>query len=226
MKNIFFAYAWILLTVGIMLTSMAGYYFYLMPKKTVAETPIETEEVILGTTSTAQDNKRDVTSIVETQDARAILVANFLERYNSPLQPYSYYGQLFVELADKHQLDFRLLPAIAMQESNLCKNIPPESYNCLGFGIHERGTLEFENFDANFERAARELKMYYIDQGLTTPQEIMTKYTPSSNGSWADSVNQWMTEMRYNDRELGRQIDQDNSVLEFIPEKQPLNSIN
>ncbi len=104
-----------------------------------------------------------------------------------------------------------------MQESNLCKNIPTDSYNCLGFGIHERGTLAFENFDANFQRAARELKMYYIDEGLTTPQEIMTKYTPGSNGSWADSVNQWMTEMRYNDRELGKQIDQDNNVLEFVP---------
>jgi hypothetical protein len=217
MKNIFFAYAWILLTVGIMLTSIAGYYFYLMPKKAVAEGP--TEEVILGTAQLADPNLKGVTSIVETKDARATLVATFLERHNSPLQPYSYYGQVFVDLADKHEFDFRLLPAIAMQESNLCKRIPPGSYNCLGFGIHERGTLGFENFDANFARAARELKMYYIDEGLTTPQEIMTKYTPSSNGSWADSVNQWMTEMRYNDRELGRQIDEDNSVLEFVTEE-------
>jgi len=220
MKRLFFAYAWILLTVGIMLTSIAGYYFYLMPKETVAEGP--TEEVILGTTKstfnhTADSDLRGVKSIVETEDARATLVATFLERYDSPLQPYSYYGQVFVTLADKHEFDFRLLPAIAMQESNLCKNIPLDSYNCLGFGIHERGTLGFEDFDANFERAARELKMYYINEGLTTPQEIMTKYTPGSDGSWADSVNQWMTEMRYNDRELGIKIDQDNNVLEFVP---------
>jgi len=206
-----------------MMTSIAGYYFYLMPKKTIAENP--TEEIILSPTQssfdhTAESDLKGVKSIVEREDARAELVAKFLERYNSPLQPYAYFGQLFVQLADKHDFDFRLLPAIAMQESNLCKNIPPESYNCLGFGIHERGTLAFENFDANFERAARELKMYYIEEGLTTPQEIMTKYTPSSDGSWADSVNQWMTEMRYNDRELGRQIDQDNSVLEFVPEKE------
>ena len=204
-----------------MLTSIAGYYFYLMPKEVVAEGP--TEEVILGTNQLnpnyAADSK-GVTSIVETKDARATLVATFLERHNSPLQPYSYYGQVFVNLADKHEFDFRLLPAIAMQESNLCKRIPPGSYNCLGFGIHERGTLGFESFDANFARAARELKMYYIDEGLNTPQETMTKSTPSSNGSWADSVNQWMTEMRYNDRDLGRQIDQDNSVLEFAQEKE------
>ncbi len=205
-----------------MLTSIAGYYFYLMPKKVATETP--TEEVVLGD-QTNFDHSIDselngVKSIVETEDARATLVSSFLERHNSPLKPYSYYGHVFVTLADKHDFDFRLLPAIAMQESNLCKHIPPGSYNCLGFGIHERGTLEFESFDANFARAARELKMFYIDEGLTTPQQIMTKYTPGSNGSWADSVNQWMTEMRYNDRELGRKIDQDNSVLEFVPEKE------
>ena len=219
MKKIFFAYAWILLTVGIMLTSIAGYYFYLMPKKVAIKNP--SKEAILNTTGSSFNNSTEdlsgIKSIVETEDARATLVATFLERYNSPLQPYSYYGQLFVNLADKYEFDFRLLPAIAMQESNLCKNIPIDSYNCLGFGIHERGTLAFENFDANFQRAARELKMYYIDEGLTTPQEIMTKYTPGSKGSWADSVNQWMTEMRYNDRELGKQIDQDNNVLEFVP---------
>lgn len=218
MKKLFFAYAWLLLTVGIMLTSIAGYYVYLMPKKQVAQAQPKHEEAILSTATASQDENPGVKSIIETQDARAIIVTNFLKRYKSPLQPYEYYGQLFVNLADKYEFDFRLLPAIAMQESNLCKNIPPNSYNCLGFGIHERGTLTFKSFDANFERAARELKMYYIDEGLTTPQQIMKKYTPGSNGSWADSVNQWMTEMRYNDRQLGKQINEDNSVLEFIPQ--------
>lgn len=222
MKKLFSAFAWIFLTVGVMLTSIAGYYFWLMPKPQLAQA--QPEENILGATESfflpnQESDKAEVKSIVETDDARAELVAKFLERYNSPLTPYSYYGRLFVDLADRYEFDFRLLPAIAMQESNLCKNIPHDSYNCLGFGIHERGTLTFSGFETNFERAARELKMYYIDEGLTTPQEIMTKYTPHSDGSWADSVNQWMTEMRYNDRELGRQIDQDNSVLEYTREK-------
>lgn len=217
MKKLFFAWSWLLLTVGIILISIAGYFTYLMPKKQVAQTQPKQEEIILGTTTIPQDENPGLKSIIETQDARAVIVTNFLKRYNSPLKPYQYYGQLFVKLADKYKLDFRLLPAIAMQESNLCKNIPPNSYNCLGFGIHERGTLTFDSYEANFERAARELKMYYIDEGLTTPQQIMKKYTPGSNGSWADSVNQWMTEMRYNDRKLGRKINEDNSVLEFIP---------
>jgi len=154
-------------------------------------------------------------TVVESQDARAELVSKFLERYNSPLTPYDYYGTKLVEIADKNGFDFRLLPAIAMQESNLCKTIPAGSYNCLGFGIDARGTMTFPDFESNFERAGADLKKYYIDQGLTTPEAIMHKYTPSSDGSWADSVTQWMVEMRYNDREIGRTLDQTPNVLEF-----------
>jgi hypothetical protein len=161
---------------------------------------------------------KGISTIIETQDARTEIVRQFLSRHNSPLEPHDHYAQVFVSLADKHGFDFRLLPAIAMQESNLCKKIPPGSYNCLGFGVHSRGTLGFESYEANFERAARELKSNYIDIGLTTPEEIMTKYTPSSNGSWANSVNQWMAEMKYNDRDQGREMKTNHSVFEYVSE--------
>lgn len=217
MNRLFFTYAWMFLAAGIVMTAIAGYQFWLLPK-----TPALAEQYQPVLTIANTDSKpgepavKGVQTIVETEDARAELVSRFLERYNSPLKPYSYYGKLFVQLADKNNFDFRLLPAIAMQESNLCKNIPDSSYNCLGFGIHERGTLTFPSFEANFERAAKELKANYIDEGLTTPEQIMKKYTPGSNGSWADSVNQWMSEMRYNDHVLGRDAKINNSVLEFV----------
>lgn len=157
----------------------------------------------------------DPQSQLEVGDARPQLVAKFLERYNSPMTPYDEYGVFFVDLADSYGFDFRLLPAISMQESGLCKSIPPGSFNCLGLGVHKRGTWEFTSYRENFEAAAKILKKNYIDIGLTTPVEIMAKYTPSSNGSWANSVNQWMAEMRYNDRALGRELKTDASVLEF-----------
>lgn len=218
MRRIFFAYAWILLSVGIMLTGIAAFHFFLMHQSSTPQAPIAQKQLEankLAQVVSGDPAVQGVQSVVESQDARAAIVASFLQRYNSPLKPHDHFGQVFVEIADKHGIDFRLLPAIAMQESNLCKNIPAGSYNCLGFGIHSRGTLTFESFEANFDRAARELKANYIDRGLTTPQDIMRKYTPSSDGSWANSVNQWMTEMRYNDRELGRQLDQNSNVLEF-----------
>lgn len=217
LKPFFWVSAWLLLSTGVILTGIATYHYLILktqfgPK--LADSSV-TVGIAAGDGNTAPGQVQGMTSVIETDDARPQIVANFLQRYDSPMKPYDYYGAKLVEIADLNGFDFRLLPAIAMQESNLCKKIPPGSYNCLGFGIHERGTLEFESYEANFERAGRELKKNYIDQGRTTPEQIMKKYTPSSNGSWAESVNQWMSEMRYNDRKLGQQLDETANVLEF-----------
>lgn len=152
---------------------------------------------------------------VDAADARKDIVASFLERYNSPLTPYDHFGAFIVDTADKYNIDYRLIPAIMMQESNLCKVIPEGSHNCLGFGIHARGTLMFDTYEESIERATRELKANYIDQGLTTPEKIMKKYTPGSNGSWAASVNQWIAEMEYNDREIGKTEKSDADLLQY-----------
>jgi hypothetical protein len=221
MKAIFFAYSWLLLATGIILTGAAATKYYQLYQQSTPSIKISSAEqnVLVSTANSARsdqyNDKQFLQVLIQTADARAQIVANFLERHNSPLKPYDHFGRVFVDLADAYHFDFRLLPAIAMQESNLCKSIPPDSYNCLGFGIHERGTLTFSSYEEGFQRAARELKKYYIDYGLTTPEQIMRKYTPSSNGSWANSVNQWMAEMRYDDRALGRSMKTDTDVREF-----------
>jgi len=219
MKRIFLCLAWLLAVSGFILAGIASYQTYYLAKAQTLTLDLATAEpqtpIFAPQGLPSNGQVQGVESVLETEDARAEIVARFLERHNSPLVPHDHYGLVFVEIADRYGFDFRLLPSIAMQESNLCKRIPEGSYNCLGFGIHERGTLAFENFEANFERAGRELKKYYIDIGLTTPYQIMRKYTPSSDGSWAESVNQWMAEMRYNDRQLGKELKTDGSVLEF-----------
>lgn len=170
-----------------------------------------------GTNSlTLQSNPLLDESTLAAGDSRAAIITNFLDRYHSILTPHEEYGIFFVALADKYDIDFRLIPAIAMQESGLCKAIPEDSFNCLGLGVHKRGTWKFTSYQENFDAAADILKRNYINQGLTTPELIMTKYTPSSNGSWASSVNQWMAEMRYDDRQLGRELKTDASLLEFV----------
>lgn len=164
-------------------------------------------------------NEPGISASIQPGDARAQIVASFLKRHNSPLTPHEYFGEFIVETADTHGLDYRLIPAIMMQESNLCKVIPEGSHNCLGFGIHARGTLMFDSYEASIERATRELKERYIDIGLTTPEQIMRKYTPGSNGSWAASVNQWIAEMEYNDRNMGRERKEDANLLEYTLNK-------
>lgn len=130
---------------------------------------------------------------INTSDARAQIIENFLHKHSSPL---SGYGESLVLIADQYNLDFRLLPAIAMQESNLCKKIPQDSYNCWGFGIYGDKVTRFASFSEAFETVAKTIRSKYIDKGLLTVDEIQSKYTPSSNGSWARSVSHFMEELK------------------------------
>lgn len=220
MKYIFLTLVWLFVCSGVILSSIATVHYLATthPQIATAWSGESSDPRVLGTVTNTPIKPSGMEMEYEVDDARAKIVANFLERHNSPLQPYDYYGEKFVEIADRYEIDFRLVPAIAMQESNLCKVIPEGSNNCLGFGVHSRGTLGFDKYEDGFERAARELKKNYIDIGLTTPEQIMTKYTPSSNGSWANSVNQWMAEMRYDDRSKGRTEKTDANLLEFVGE--------
>jgi len=222
MKRLFYTFAWILGATGLIMTSIGSFVIYqghsLLPGNQEAQELISPlPDGNSGMVLAASDEKAEgFKAVYESDDARAAIVANFLERYDSPMKPYEYYGQELVKIADKYGIDFRLLPAIAMQESNLCKATNPDAPgNCLGFGIHKQGTLDFDSYLSGFDRAGRELKERYIDLGLDTPEKIMTKYTPSSNGSWAESVKQWMAEMRYDDRDKGRTLKVDENVLEL-----------
>lgn len=125
-------------------------------------------------------------------DARLEIIRQYLEKYNSPLLPYA---QNLLDADDKYGLDFRLLVAIAQQESNLCKKAPSNSFNCWGWGVHSRGTLRFSSYPEAIEAVANGLREEYFDKGYTTPEEIMQKYTPLSPGSWAKGIRQFMSEM-------------------------------
>ena len=129
---------------------------------------------------------------VTSSDARVLLVKRFLDEIDAPLAAYS---QELVTVADLQGVDYRLVAAIARQESNGCKFIPPESYNCWGWGIHERGTLHFDSYQQGIETVTAGLKKNYIDKGLTSPEEIMQKYAPKSPGTWSNAVSKFLSDM-------------------------------
>ncbi len=122
-------------------------------------------------------------------DGRSANLRNFFRKYNSPLYDYA---ELIVAVSDQYQFDYRLLPAIAMQESNLCRVIPENSYNCWGWGIYGSTITRFSSYEEAIRTVARGIKKDYIDKGLVTASSIMSKYTPSSNGSWAYGVNTFL----------------------------------
>ncbi|MBI4084859.1 MAG: glucosaminidase domain-containing protein [Candidatus Levybacteria bacterium] len=130
---------------------------------------------------------------IESKDAREEMVRQFLARYNSPLEPYAKY---IVEMAEKYNIDHRLIPAIAMQETNLCLKSRPESYNCWGLGVYGGKYPHFDNYSEAIEVVTKTLATKYKNSSLVSPEEIMTMYTPSSNGSWANSVNHFMDQLQ------------------------------
>jgi hypothetical protein len=130
---------------------------------------------------------------VTQEDGRAEKIRQFLAKYNSPLEPYA---DDLVNAADEYGLDHRLLTAIAMQESGLCRTIPNNSHNCWGFGIYGGTVTTFKDYKEAIYTVSKALATRYKDKGLVTPEQIMTMYTPSSNGSWAFSVNYFMSTLQ------------------------------
>lgn len=130
---------------------------------------------------------------IEGKDARISAVRNFFAYYKSSLTPYA---EEIVKAADKYGLDYALLPAIAMQESTLCKNAPKNSFNCWGFGIYGNKVTRFDNYKDAIDTVTKTLATKYKAQGLETPEEIMSKYNPVSTGTWAVGVSSYMERLR------------------------------
>lgn len=128
-------------------------------------------------------------------EARPVILKKYLQYHRSGLETYS---DLLLAVADKYSLDWRLLPAIAGQESTFCRTIPDDSHNCWGWAITEDYTKKFSGFEEAIERVGKSLREDYLDSGLETPAEIMTKYTPKSlekGGAWAKGVEYFMWEL-------------------------------
>ena len=134
---------------------------------------------------------------VAKQDARSEIIRQFLAKHHSPLEPYA---ELIVSKADERNIDFRMVPAIGMCESNLGKRIPEGSYNAFGYGIYtgqKEGAI-FDNWDHALSIMAKYLREKFYNKGLTTPEEIGPIYAPPSvetGNSWAKCVRSFMNEL-------------------------------
>ena len=124
----------------------------------------------------------------------------FFQKHSSPLYDHA---KLIVKTADKYGLDYRLVPAIAMQESTLCKNIPKTSYNCWGWGIYPDPSdpsvlkvTRFKSFEDALVRIAPQFKKIFLGNLFhQDPNNVMKTYTPPSDGSWANGVKQFFSDL-------------------------------
>ena len=127
---------------------------------------------------------------VAVNDMRPFLVSNFLKR--TKLEPYSDY---MVETADKYDLDYRLIPAIAMKESGGGNAVPEASHNAWGF---ENGATQWTSWEEAIDKVGKTLKERYVDRGMETPDQMMAIYAPPailSGGGWARDINHFFSKM-------------------------------
>ncbi|MBI4066573.1 hypothetical protein HY411_02545 [Candidatus Gottesmanbacteria bacterium] len=121
-------------------------------------------------------------------DARALLLQSFLELHRSPMAPYA---NLIVSEADVNGLDFRLVVAIAMCESNLGKRMPKmDEFNAWGIAVYtgENKGKAFDSWPHAIGWVSQYIKNKYYDRGIRDLKDIGIIWAPPS----VDKGNSWM----------------------------------
>lgn len=141
-------------------------------------------------------------------DPRPFVIRQFYQKHKAPLADY---GDFIVNSADKWNIDWRLIPAIGMCESNGGKSIPEDSFNAWGWAASETalaektGTYNNNSWEAGIEKVTKGLATSYYhlinaSDGIDFDEiwTIMRKYTPPSEakgGPWAKCVWQYYSEL-------------------------------
>lgn len=126
-------------------------------------------------------------SIIAAKDNRAGRLAAYFAKKKSPFKPYA---QNFIDVADKYNLDWTLLPAIANLESQLGLQMPAGSYNPYGWN---NGKYRFSSFQNANEIVAKGIRTRYAPTGAVTPFRIGKMYAASP--TWAVRVARYQAEI-------------------------------
>jgi len=125
-------------------------------------------------------------------DSRVKILTNFLKQYDSPLTPYA---ADFVQMADKYNLDWKLVAAISGVESTFGKEIPPDSYNAWGWGVYGDNVTRFNSWDEGIDTISQGLRERYMDEwGGKDIYGIGANY--ASSKAWAGHVEFYMDKIQ------------------------------
>jgi hypothetical protein len=118
-------------------------------------------------------------------DTRATHLKTYLDSHDSPLANEA--GFLIAE-ADRLNLDWKLVAAIAGAESTFGKRIPANSYNAWGWAIFtgQNDGKHFDSWKDGITTVSEGLKYKYVDKGAKTIEQIGRIYAASPR--WATNV--------------------------------------
>ncbi len=117
---------------------------------------------------------------------RVETLESFFDKYNSPLKGTA---PKFVEIADKYNLDYTLLPSISCMESTCGKHLIEGSNNPFGWGVYGDQYIAFESYEEAIEVVGEGLYEGYFSKGFDTPAKIAPIYTPPNSQNWYRGVN-------------------------------------
>lgn len=143
---------------------------------------------------------KTLTTIIGTGDARSILIYNFIQHYQ-PKSPFLNFSEILVTTADKYHLDYRLIPAIAMCESNLGVRIPShDSYNAWGIAVYTgtQSGKKFNDWPTAIDWVGKFIREKFYDKGITNLTDIGSIWAPPSvekDYSWTKCVTSFMDEI-------------------------------
>lgn len=103
------------------------------------------------------------------------------------------YGDDYVEAGKKYGIDPAFLASVSMQETG---NGNVVTGNNVGGMMKSNGSglMSFGSMSEGINAMASNLKTGYIDQGLTTPEEIQKKYAPEGAGNDPNNLNSnWLS---------------------------------
>jgi hypothetical protein len=129
---------------------------------------------------------------VETIDNRVERLKKYLLSVHSPMADVA---ERFVKEADRLGLDWKLVAAIAGNESSFGLYIPDSSYNGWGWGVWTGTSYgeNFQNWEEGITTVSEGLKNNYINDGLQTVDQIGTRY--AADPEWAWKVTHFMDEI-------------------------------
>ena len=121
---------------------------------------------------------------IKVNDSRVIVLREFLAKNDSPL---TNFASVFVENADKYNLNWRLVAAICGLESSFGKQIPYNSYNGWGWGIYGDNIIRFSSWEEGIQTVSQGLRKNYIDRLGTDDVYAIGRWYASSP-TWAQRV--------------------------------------
>ena len=119
-------------------------------------------------------------------DERPARLRAYLAAHNSPMEEDA---EHFVSEADRLNLDWKLVAAIAGVESTFGKHIPTNSYNGWGWGVFtgQQDGIHFASWKDGITQVSEGLRYKYVDRGAVTVEQMGRIYAASP--VWAQKVN-------------------------------------